>query len=148
MPEKINEAQLVKEDIVNRPDVTATIEAPEAVESGDNEPAKQSDKGHITYTPEKASRDARLLTRGTKKVFEELSDKKMASEHKEALEELGFEFFDLLRELNLPRSAHVSILLGLVALPFVPPLLKLIKRKPEPVEKPVEITEQGAFSGV
>lgn len=157
MPEKINEENLIKDAIVNAPEVTEVHEnkveektpAPEKKKRGrPKKIAKTEIKPEIknnnqTYYEQDPEKRARLLSASVNDFTRSLSGKELNKERLEAVSELSLELF---RSIYLPKWAHLSLLGFAVALPFIPSLLKTYRAFSSEKEKEpdfIQATQRG-----
>lgn len=118
---KLDDEQVAKEAIASSPEVTkGVVEALE--ETGQPKEAKtpepvMADDGDL--------RNARLLAQGVNSIYRHVSEEDLKSDQVDALAELGTELFISMKQFALPKWAYVTVTLGVVAMPFIPAILKL-----------------------
>lgn len=125
MSEKLIDEDLAKETIASSPEITVQDTAPIT-----DEKALKDDKKAVIegFSEQEAERNARLLSQGANSVYRAYSGGDMKADQMSAFEELGTEIFKSLNEFGVPKPVKLTLLTAIVALPFVPSIIKIFKK--------------------
>jgi hypothetical protein len=128
MANKLDDAQLAKEDIVSRPDITEGVEA----QAQNTAPAAAE---NITGDDiERAERHSRIFARRLEKYLKKSTGDDVTADEAMELSEIGGMLFRGLLKVPFGSAIGGAIVAVCVSLPFLPRLLKIIY-KPKPEEK-------------
>lgn len=119
MAKKVNDAELAKADIVDRPDVTDNTPGPKKEEAA----TAAQDQAQA----ETAERDSRIATGALAKGYEQLTGEQANADQLEALTEISLKLFKALRTVSYGGFIGGSILTVCLVLPFIPPLFKFLR---------------------
>lgn len=119
MVKKIDDTELAKADIVDRPDVTDNTPGPKREDA-----ATAADEQAQAET---AERDSRITTGALAKGYEQLTGEQANADQLEALSEISLKLFKALRTVSYGGILGGSIVAVCLALPFIPPLVRFLR---------------------